>query len=552
MSEVTIGGEVLCKRDVRERAKKSLYYFAKAVCGKNKLAAHLHKPFANFISLHPWHDPWRGDAPWETLRKVTWLPRDHYKSTVCSEAFPLWLLIHDPNRTILLLSAKEENTAKWLSSIKSIINSPYFRWAFGDVVARDPNGKWDQNQITIKREIATPQASITASSIKAGLASQHYDYIILDDPVDEQVARSAAEMETAVWLFLHLEEILKDWDTSGLLLVGTPWGREDVLAEALKHERPTEDAYGNVVQGSRVKWGVGALGEFHISDALAHRDELLPKVTPGKPILPSVCNERRLEEIKKQSIEKLHFQYLCKPYQEGQNGFRLNKIREFAEFPDGRIHCDCHPSHKHHLSEMAVVIVSDPAYTEDKNNCESSILVGAKAPCGCRFLLYEWGDFVTTDKYIAEACDIAQKHMPWLRRFGVETVNFQTALKSWLITAKDKGEFPLNIEFWDLKPRKRDKDARIASQVTPVTHGLWHRRATMEQNHNPDRPNLLEQLYRWPYSRKRDRADAFGYFDDCWGDLSPTHIESEGERKTNINDELYEQDMRMFIQESYA
>ena len=186
-----------------------------------------------------------------------------------------------------------------------------------------------------------------------------------------------------------------------------------------------------------------------------------------------------------------------------------------------------------------------------------AILVGAKFPCGCRFLLEEWGDHVNTLVYEEKACEIATRHKLWLQRFGIESVNFQLALANNLRYRKQKGEFPLNVELPEkgnnsfLMPKRRDKDTRIASQVSPVNSGFWHIRPTMGQNHNTEHPNMMEQLYRFPFSRKRDRIDAFGYFDDCWEGLSGSIYTPEDE--IDINAERQLEDMRLMQQdEAYA
>ena len=91
-----------------------LYFFTKAVMQRNKLKKNLHLPFCNFIQLHPWNG-----GPRLSYRKGAWMPREHFKSTVCSESFPLWLLACvDRNMTIALISSDSDNTKKWLRRIK--------------------------------------------------------------------------------------------------------------------------------------------------------------------------------------------------------------------------------------------------------------------------------------------------------------------------------------------------------------------------------------------------------------------------------------------------
>lgn len=66
-----------------------------------------------------------------------------------------------------------------------------------------------------------------------------------------------------------------------------------------------------------------------------------------------------------------------------------------------------------------------------------------------------------------------------------------------------------------LDPQNRAKDDRIEKAQPAVNAGLWHIAPGMEKQLG-ETPNLLGQLFQWPFSRKRDRADAFAYFEDAW------------------------------------
>lgn len=778
MQVTGLNAETLKRHEVRQLCRAyphGLYYFGKAVCGFDKLWAPLHLKFANYIQLHPWNG-----GPPRSNRKLAWAPREHFKSTICSVIFPLWLLsCVDWNYTIALISADADNTKKWLRAIKEIIKyNGFFRWAFPEI---RPGDKWDEEEIIIRRDRhygSDVQASVTAYSINSGLASQHHRYIVLDDPVNEQVAGSVAMMADAVRLYIHLEEILRGWFHSGYLIVDTPWGREDPHHAALRE----------VAAGYRLKWGIGVLGDFEISPELADRKEMIPTLPLGKPIFPQECNEDKLNLIKSQDIEKFYMHYLplgtdekvlmadfssraisdvspgdtvigftpyhhssrlvptkvvavhdmfgprirlhldsghsvvcspdhrwfrswarpyspaelksplravrplaggeeldwewlrgfidgegtvnganilvaqspganpdvvleidkrlerldleykiyesppsnerhgglrnyhikggrrlklkllerpfgkaerlksvlfaqrwdwtavervvsiealppgplrcletetgnfiggglasgnCKPYDTGRNGFHLELIRDFALFPDGKIQCGCpgHETHYHHLAQGSTVAVSDPAYTTDKKNCESSILIIHEQPCGCRFLLDEWGGHVSLADYYAQACSMAFMWKTWLGGFGVEAEHVQSAMGQVFRELKAQGRFPVGVEILELKPKRRAKDLRIGGQITPVNNGLWHKRPTNQLVEGQN--NTLLQVYQWPYSRKRDRADAFGYAEDAFEMRPPRRLDPSGgkDRGVGINIKRQEDDLAAYTRE---
>jgi len=540
MKETPIGGNVFKRKEIRRKCKRypgGLYYFAKVICGFNLLDPNIHLAFCNYIQLTT-----QPEGPPQRHRPISWMPREHFKSVVVSVAYPLWLLACvDRNLTIALISAHNNNTKKWLRQIGSIIKyNGLFRFAFPEI---RPGQKWDIEEIIVTRDqnlSGDAQASITAYSMNSGLASQHHNVIIVDDPVNEQIAASDTEMAGAVDRYIHLEEILRGWKKSIFVVNGTPWGREDVLAEALKEER----------RGFRQKWGLGVLGDFEISDELKDYPELFPKVTPGKPIMPKECDEDKLEHIKQQDREKYFFQYLCKPYDSGRNGFDLDLIRDFALYPDGRIVCQCHPTHNHHLSRGTTTVVSDPAYTKNKENCETSILLGNKQPCDCRFLLHEYGDHIHPNEYIKQACYLAQEWQTWLKYWGVEAEALQLTLKQWLEEVQSDGRFPIGIEIFPLESKNRAKNSRIANAQTPVNNGLWHKRPTMHciTGHN----STLLQLFEWPYTRKRDRGDAFAYFEDAFELFPPSGDRLDENSLTRENKLREDQDMELFLMEAMA
>lgn len=522
--------EARARKFLREKCQAypgGLYLFVNWVMDRPKLKPHLHLPFCNFIQLHEWNG-----GPDKSSRKVAYMPREHFKSTVCSESFPLWLLATvDRNMTIAMVSAVDKNPKKWLRKIKETIeHNDRFKWLYPEI---RKGHKWDEEEIVITRDRGTGaevQASVTAYSIRSGLASQHHDYIICDDLVNEQTAGSAVEMARAVELYQSLEEILKGWhDSRGFLVVGTPWGREDVLHEALKEE----------ARGMRYKWGIGALGEFELSESL-YKDypEMVPKVQVGKPILPTECNEEKLEHIKAQSLDKYYLNYLCKPFDEGRNGFDLSLVGDFAEFPDGRLSCECHPNHYHHLEQGTTTAVSDPAYTKEKSEdrCESSILIANMQPCGCRFLMHDWGGQVAPTEYLQQAALIATEHKTWLKYWGIEDEALQVTLRMWLEDKQRSGIFPLGIRIFGLKSKSRQKDSRIQKAQPAVNNRMWHKRPNMHRSAMVN--SLLQQLYQWPYSRKRDRADAFAYFEDAWTEYPPAGPLPDGAESPDVQSNL--------------
>jgi hypothetical protein len=428
---------------------------------------------------------------------------------------PLWILIHDPSATIALISAKIEHPQKWLRQIKYIIqHNPIFKTVFPEI--KPDYTKWDETEILIHRQVTLSgeaQASITAASLIAGQASQHFNHIILDDPVNEKVAKSESLMQQAKDFYDHLESLLREWSTSTFTTIGTPWGREDVIEHAMSNE---------VALGQRLYWGIGALGEFKCSDVVRdEHPECIPRVKEGEPIFHERCPMEKLEMIKSQDVEKYYLQYLCKPYDEGRNGFDLNLIRDFAFHADGNLKCECHEDHDHHISRMSVIAISDPAVSKEKKNCETGFVVVAKADCGCRFVIYENGWNLEPDGVVDEYARLMSKgeYIPWCKTLGIEKEAMGKVYRAWLSEMQSRGVFPLGIDLLDVATENRNKDVRMKGQIHSVNNGLWHKRPTMRRIEGKN--NLIDQIARWPYGTHRDRADSWAHCDVVWEEAAP-------------------------------
>jgi hypothetical protein len=438
------------------------------------------------------------------------------------------------------MSAKEDHPKKWLRQIKQIIEqNPIFQSVFPEI-QKDP-AKWDDMEILIKRPTSLTgqaQASITAASMLAGQASQHYDHIIVDDPVNERIAKSEPLMNEAKNTFDHVEALTKDYKTSSFDVIGTPWGRSDVL----KHVMDTD-----VAIGQRLFWWLNARGEFKMSERLyKEHPECAVDLPKGKPIFPERVPESKLRRIENKRPEEYYLQYLCKPYTGGRNGYNMAMIRNFALHASGNIQCECHPEHDHSLANMTVVGLSDPAVTEDKRGCESSLLIVAKAACGCRFLLEEYGAHMLPPDLMRLYTETCTKWQPYLSCLGIESVAFQKVFKFWLLERQGQGKFPLGVVFADPKPENRSKDARASSQLNPVSDGLWHVRPEMQRVEGIN--NTMSQIATWPFGDARDRLDAFAYADEVFAEApAPGGSEIPGEESLaeKMNDAQEKYDMLM-------
>lgn len=166
-----------------------------------------------------------------TLRKLIILPRGTFKSSICSVAFPIWLLLRNPNLRILLDSEIYTNSKNFLREIKTHLVSEAVTELFGPFHS-DP---WNEGEASIRpRTIIRKEASLTASGIGAEKTGQHYDVIIADD-LNSPSNSGTPEMRLKV--IKHHQYNQAILDPGGIIvIVGTRYSANDIPGHVLATE----------------------------------------------------------------------------------------------------------------------------------------------------------------------------------------------------------------------------------------------------------------------------------------------------------------------------
>lgn len=520
---------------LRDMCQRSLYVLNKGVLGFKDLTPSLHLPFCNFLQLSPESSGLR-----QARLKGGIMPRNHFKSTNSSVGKPVWLLINDPQVTINVISAVEENSIGWLGAVQRVfMRNERFQWLFPDLIPKDWHAvEKSKTRFVCRRDegaMPEPQPSIQATSIVGGQASKHVRHVILDDPVNEMTVDSPRLVDRAVGLYKLLESTLQDYESSTIDLVATPWGFGDVVEYALENE---------VAEGEMLLWKIGCYGEFYCSPEIA-LPEFVPANIPmdglfdaplhegsqchivkgengGKPIFPERYPVAELERIEKKYGPFLFScNYRCAPFDPSQSGFKPDYINYFTRELDGSLNCTCkhHPKCDHALGECHVVMTVDPAWSDTDDAAESAICIMALAPDGCRFLLKAWSDKVEPDALWDEIVHGVAEFAPYLVDVGIESVASQKLYKFFyehMLTLKDtlpkelRDRIPEDITIHDLKPenQERAKIRRIKAQQLYLGQGQWH--------FLPGMTKFLEQYNKFPRARPVDILDAWAYGDEIW------------------------------------
>lgn len=208
---------------IRERSKKSLYSFAKHVCGYSLLERNTHGPICRALE-HP-HP-----------RKLIVTPRGSFKSSLCVVSYALWLLINDPNKRILVSSELFTNSKNFIREIKGILASKPFSVPFGDWTGP----VWAESEIIIKpRKRNLKEASITAAGVGTQKVGQHFDAIILDDCNSDKNSNTKDGAKKVVDYYRYLLSIL---EPDGIVaVIGTRYSENDLIGHIIANECQIEE-----------------------------------------------------------------------------------------------------------------------------------------------------------------------------------------------------------------------------------------------------------------------------------------------------------------------
>lgn len=167
-----------------------------------------------------------------TKRKLIVMPRGTFKSSICSVAYPIWLLINNPNLRILLDGEVYTNSKNFLREIKLHLVNHRLTNLFGNFETRRC---WTEGEIIIQqRKKVLKEASITASGIGSEKTGQHYDVIIMDDLNSPSNSNTQEGREKVIQHYRYNTSILEPDGT--MVIVGTRYSETDIIAYALKNE----------------------------------------------------------------------------------------------------------------------------------------------------------------------------------------------------------------------------------------------------------------------------------------------------------------------------
>lgn len=148
--------------------------------------------------LHNWHieliaEYLQACIKGEITRLIINIPPRHMKSISVAVAFPAWLLGHNPSEQIMCASYSNNLSYKHSMDCRAVLNSPWYQDVF-------PETKLIKDQNTQRKFVTTKRGYRIATSVGSTTTGEGGNFLIVDDPLSADEARSQVMREKAnVW-----------------------------------------------------------------------------------------------------------------------------------------------------------------------------------------------------------------------------------------------------------------------------------------------------------------------------------------------------------------
>lgn len=508
---------------LRTLAKGDLYVFAKGVLGFDWLTPEIHEPLCRLLELydgwnstlaHPrevyervLHDkhirPVQTDAQVEVVltrglkRLGILLPRTWLKTTVCSEAYPIWRAVRDKNFRALLAQNTFKNACSKNKVIKALFEKGALLQALWPELMPQASSTWSAESLCVARDKPWAESTFEAAGTRTQVTSRHYDLIIEDDTVspdkddlgEDALMPSKDDVAQAIGWHQLVPPLLLNVLESQNLIVATRWYVEDLIAWSLRKEK------GFV-------WYMRACRENENGDPDPH----------GEIQYKQRFSEEVLEDLEARLGPYLYScLYLNTPLHSDNMVFRPEWVQFGEQWP----------------RSVVCFTTVDPAGISEDESSDSDyntvVTCGKDLITGRVFVLDYYHERSSGSDSKGTPGDLIQAIFDHARRWKpvkvkIETVAYQSTLAYWVREQMSKEGFYFMIETC---PRPRgSKAARIRSMQPLFAAGMIVLRPQMQA--------LANELLAFPFGKHDDLIDALAAQMDMW--MVTTRVKPQGQR----------------------
>lgn len=461
---------------MRKRAWDDFYIFAKYVCGRDLMEEQPHKEVCEFLTAgietskqlnlrcKPPVTVEYVKQSAKRLKKLLMLPRGTFKSTIATNAFPIWLLWHNPDLRIMIDSETLGNAKMYLSGIRDMIdNNPLLKLICVDNEGNyllEPNksiaGGFTEEQVVLlhRKKLGLKEPSVFCSGVDNARTGMHPDIIIMDDLVSERNVGTDVQLAKVKD---HYRFSLSLLEPDGLhVIIGTRYHMADLYGDLIQEDSSFDNLIRPAVDNS------------------------------GSLFFPSRLTQEKLDELKKlQGSYIFSCQYMLSPIDDSAAIFKKHCIKYFDGNPKDLV---------------AKYIMTDLAISQKETADYTVVLtVGIDRDKKVYVLEYDRGRYLP--KQTIEAIfGMYERHKDLTKAVGIETVAFQKAM---IYLVKDEmRRRGIYIPLKELRA-DRDKFRRIQALQPLFENGDVFMR--LHQN------ELEQELLEFPLSKHDDILDALAY-----------------------------------------
>jgi len=435
-------------REIRVRSLLSLFYFSKVVLGFRLITPSLHLLLC--LSLQRL----RTKQVWE-------LPRGHFKTTVASKSYPVWLALpmtdsdvdyairtnlasetealrfqslHDPNLRILLVSGVDENAKKILRSTRYQFEQNQILRGVWPEVLPESNAKWNDSELCLKRSLNFSESTFEAIGVGNALQSRHYDLIIEDDLVGKEAADSETVMKRVIEYHVLLEGAYDRPETASSLVIGNRWSFSDLNSWI----RENEPEY-----------------EFHTRSAIEDGQSIFPERF-------SVPDLRRIE--RKQGSYVYSCQYLNNPIAPGAHDFEPEWLKRFKLIEEldanGRKtkRLVAEDNKSVFFDQLNRFILIDPAREGKSSKARNAVLVVGVDKDDNHWIIRTWAEKTSTDRMMQRGFEFYETYRA--QKCGIEGYGGDAHLKNYMAYKARTEHKRMNLIVFN-KSTTKSKEERI-------------------------------------------------------------------------------------------
>lgn len=487
-------------RYLRRRAKNDLYFLMTGLLEYDLMSERLHGHVAK------WYQKTR-----DSRYRMTLLPRDHYKSTICtiSDSIQMGLPNIDdvvqshphhlgPNVKILLSHEVREKAASFLFEITAAFTrKPAMLALFPECIPSRSLQRINKWELELPRDQHHKEA--TFSTIGAGGAAQggHYHWLKLDDLVGEDARDSETVMGRVLTWFDNINSLLTRPKMDGWDLIGTRWAFNDVYSHAMeRYHIDVEDS---------------VLGCIPDKEVEKYKDGILKvyargMIENGNLIFPEENDWEYVNVLRKNPIVWAA-QYANNPLESGLNEFQwpLKFYNIALRDPQKLVVFSGDTSFTRYFSDLDICIFVDPSMAERATSDHVGIVVTGVDHKGNIFLLETVKARINPARFMDELYRLNFKYRP--RVVAIEEVVFSAIFRYWI---EDRERLTgVHLPIRAFKPgTKRSKNARIRG----LTHFFSAGQVYVQENMH----DFRDEYEQFPMSKSEHLLDALAQGPEFW------------------------------------